>query len=389
MKLLVILSRIPFPLEKGDKLRAWHQIRYLSSRCELHLCCLNDAGEVPGAEEALRPFCKSLTIIPLHKSSIYANLFASLFTSNPLQVAYFYSAHAHNIIRQLIRDIAPDHIYCQLLRVARYVEDCALPKTIDYQDVFSKGYERQAPNVSLFLRPVFRREAKLLRRFETKIFSWFDHHSIISVADREEIDHPQKGKIAIIHNGVDFEYFKPMNRKKDIDILFTGNMNYPPNVLGAEYLVKEILPELLKVMPNIRVMIAGATPTAAVKAMASEHVTVTGWVDDIREAFARSKVFVAPMTIGTGLQNKLLEAMAMNIPCITSPLANASLEAIPEEQVLVCSSVEAYVKEIQRLLNNQEIADGLADRAYDFVCKQYQWDQQTEKLFRVMQLRNA
>ncbi len=388
MKLLVILSRIPYPLEKGDKLRAWHQLRYLSQKCELHLCCLNDAGPVPGAEEALRPFCKSLTIIPLNKAGIYANVIKSLFTAAPLQVGYFYNYSAHKKISELIDRIAPDHIYCQLLRVARYVHDCKLPMTLDYQDVFSKGYERQAENVSWIKRPVFRREARLLRRCETEIFSWFDHHTIISKTDRDEIQHPRRDQISIIHNGVDMDYFSPMQRDKDIDLLFTGNMNYPPNILGAEFLVKKILPELIRIRPGIRVMIAGATPTSSVKSLASENVLVTGWMDDIREAFARSRVFVAPMTIGTGLQNKLLEAMAMKIPCITSPLANAALEANPGEHILECANEQEYVQAILRLLDDHQYAQQLADRALQFVTQNYQWDNETEKLWQFINAAN-
>jgi polysaccharide biosynthesis protein PslH len=380
MKLLVLLSRVPYPLEKGDKLRAFHQIKYLAEKFDLHLCCLNDAGDIPGAEESLKPYCKSLHIINLSKITIYWNVLKSFLTAKPLQVGYFYSCKAKRKINNLIKEIAPDHIFCQLLRVAEYVKELDIPKTIDYQDVFSKGYERQASSVSWILKPIFKREARLLKLYESRIFDWFDQHCIISQPDRSEIDHPDRDSIRIVHNGVDLDYFKPIESIKNIDILFTGNMNYPPNVSGVEFLIHEVLPILNKLKPSLKVMIAGVNPSRKVLSLASGQVEVTGWVNDIRDAYNRSRLFVAPMMIGTGLQNKLLEAMAMKLPCITSPLANAALEALPGEQILICESAEEYVKEIIMLLENNDIVERIASNGQDFARNNYNWQRETEKL---------
>lgn len=385
MKLLILLSRIPYPLEKGDKLRAYHQLRYLSQFCEVHLCCLNDAGAVPGAEEALKPFCKSITIIPLKRRNVLWNLSKALFAGLPMQVGYFYNCAAHTKISSLIKEIAPDHIYCQLLRVAKYVKGVDIPKTIDYQDVFSKGYERQAHNRSWFSKPVFYREARLLKKYEAKIFPWFDHHCIISEPDRQELSFSGKDRVEIIHNGVDMEYFVPVEHMKDVDILFTGNMNYPPNVMGAEYLVKKILPLVRESLPGVKVMIAGANPSQRVLSLASENITVTGWMDDIRPAFARSRIFVAPMMIGTGLQNKLLEAMSMKVPCITSPLANDALKAKAGIDIGVCDSPEEYAASVIDLLGHTEKSLQQAEQAYEFVKRHYSWEAETRKLFQLMQ----
>lgn len=385
MKLLMLLPRVPYPLEKGDKLRAFHQLRYLSSFCEVHLCCLNDAGDIPGAAAALAPYCKSLTIIPLKGTGICWNVFATLFTGIPFQAGYFYSHKANRKIHQLIKEIAPDHIYCQLLRVARYVKDVKIPKTIDYQDIFSKGYERQAENHSWIMRPVYNREARRLRKYEEQIFSWFDHHCIISETDRRELSFAGKEQVAIIRNGVDMDYYVPGEGEKDTEIVFTGNMNYPPNVLGAEFLVNGILPAVQKELPGTRVMIAGANPSPRVQGLASDQVKVTGWLEDIRQAFDRSKVFVAPMMIGTGLQNKLLEAMAMKVPCVTSPLANSALGAQRESEILVCETIEEYAKAITGLLRDPERRKSQAESAYAFVKSHYSWESETRKLFELMQ----
>jgi polysaccharide biosynthesis protein PslH len=384
MKLLVLLSRIPYPLEKGDKLRAYHQLRCLSAKFEVHLCCLNDAGSVPGAEQALSPYCKSFTIIDLSRSSVYWNLLKALFTGKPFQVGYFYSGHARRKISELIREIQPDHIYCQLVRVAEYVKDVKIRKTIDYQDVFSKGYERQASMVPFYFRPVFKMEACRLKRYERRIFDVFDHHTIISLPDRKQVDHPKREEIQIVHNGVDFGFFKPSHAIKDVDILFTGNMNYLPNVTGVEFLVNEVLPIINNKLKGVRVMIAGSQPAKRVLALATEQVNVTGWVDDIRTAYGRSKIFVAPMQIGTGLQNKLLEAMAMKLPCITSSLANAALGAEHGKEILVCNSPEEYAGSIVSLLSDSGRSGEIARNGFDFVNRNYTWEKETEKLSQII-----
>ena len=133
---------------------------------------------------------------------------------------------------------------------------------------------------------------------------------------------------------MDTEFYKPVKRKKEYDLVFTGNMGYPPNVNSVIFLTEKILPVVRKKMPDIKIMFAGASPDPKVKAVNSENIKVTGWVDDIRNYYAKAKIFIAPMQIGTGLQNKLLEAMAMKIPCISSPLANNALEAEDGKEII-------------------------------------------------------
>jgi hypothetical protein len=138
MKLLVILPRVPYPLEKGDKLRAYNQIRFLSKTNEITLCALNDTKLHPNAKSELKPYCKRLYILNISKWSIILNLFKALFKGIPFQVGYFYNRKAKQQIQQIINEVQPDHIYCQLIRVAEYVKNNSTPKTIDYQDVFFK-----------------------------------------------------------------------------------------------------------------------------------------------------------------------------------------------------------------------------------------------------------
>jgi len=188
----------------------------------------------------------------------------------------------------------------------------------------------------------------------------------------------------VIINGVDTNYFKPIQREKKYDIIFSGNMGYPPNVNAATFLVRNILPLIQKTLPNVRIVLAGASPHAQVLELKSEKVTVTGWVDDIREYYAAAKLFIAPMQIGTGLQNKLLEAMAMKIPSLTSPLANQALNARDKEEILIGKNEQEFADLIIDLLTHPGKAELLADRGYEFVHQNFNWASATSKLEKLM-----
>ena len=380
MKIFVLLSRFPYPLEKGDKLRAYNQIKFLSKNNEIHLCTLNDTKLDEKSISALEPFCKSITVINLSKFAMLINVIKAFLTGKPLQVGYFYNSAAQKKINWLIKTIRPDHIYCQLLRVAEYVKEQNIPKTLDYQDVFSKGVERRSLTSPWYFKPILKIEYKRLLKYENEVFNYFDNKTIISKPDRDLIPHPEKDKIEIVINGVDTDFFKPMNIKKEYEVVFIGNMGYPPNVNAAEYLAKKILPLVHKQKPDVRLTLAGASPHANVLALKSDKIEVTGWVEDIRECYAKSKIFIAPMQIGTGLQNKLLEAMAMKIPSITSDLANKALEAKNGEEILVGSSPEQFAGHIVNLLNNDDLANTIAENGYKFVHRNYHWSAATRKL---------
>ena len=380
MKIFILLPRFPYPLEKGDKLRAYNQIKYLAKNHEIHLCTLTDIKLDNKHIKALEPFCKSVTVINLSKPGILLNLFLAFFSGKPFQVGYFFSSKAQKKINKLINKIQPEHIYCQLLRVAEYVKNRHIPKTLDYQDVFSKGMERRSFSSPFYLKPILKIEYKRLLKYENEIFDYFDNKTIISKPDRNLIPHPEKDKIEIVINGVDTDFFKPMNVEKKYELVFIGNMGYPPNVNAAEYLAKEILPLVHKQKPETKLTLAGASPHTSVIALKSDKVEVTGWVEDIRECYAKAKIFIAPMQIGTGLQNKLLEAMAMKIPCITTPLANKALEAINGKELLVGNSPDDFAKHIINLLDNEDMANNIALNGYNFVHGKYNWDAATGKL---------
>ena len=385
MKLLVVLSRFPYPLVKGDKLRAFHQLKYLSRHHEIYLVTLNDQRLPEEDINMVKSFCKELHIIQLNWRTKFVHLLFFLFKGLPLQCGYFYSRKAKRTIDRLMNTIKPDHIYGQMIRVAEYIKTAPVRKTIDYQDVLSKGIYRRYKKASFFVKPFLYLEYKRLIRYEAAVFPYFDHHTIITGVDRDLIPHPEFQKIEVVANGVDFDKYAYKGQSKIYDLIFTGNMGYAPNIDAAEYLARQIFPELKKSFPEITLVICGANPSYKIRALADRHITVTGWVDSIADYYAQSRIFIAPMQMGTGLQNKILEAMATGLPCITSSLAGKPLENIKSgKEIIICNSTTGYVESVALLLNDPDLYREMGMNGLSFAQANYNWENTTKKLENIM-----
>ena len=376
-----MLSRFPFPTEKGDKLRAYHQLQELAQYWEIHLICLTEHTVSNTQQEKIKPFVKSLHIYHLNRFLILWNVFLQFFGNKPFQVGYFYQKRIHQKVKLLLEDIKPNHIYTQLIRTTEYVKnyhDCK--KTLDYMDTLSAGMKRRVATEPFYKKWFFKAEWKRLARYENLVFDYFDIHTIISEQDRDLIAHPSRAKIIVIPNGVDKQYFdRTIDRPTpEFDIVFTGNLSYPPNVEAVKFIATKLKPEALKQGLNLKILISGANPSAEILKFSNE-VEITGWVEDIRDSYAKGKLFVAPMFIGSGLQNKLLEAMAMKLPCITTPLANNALGASSSE-ICLAETPEEFIQWISMLLNDQQFSLNLAENGCRFVQQHFDWQQTTAKL---------
>jgi sugar transferase (PEP-CTERM/EpsH1 system associated) len=387
MKIAVLLSRVPYPLEKGDKLRAYHQIVGLSRRHEIYLIALCDSSSHPEATVQLQPFCKELHILKISRWSKFWNVCRFFFKGLPFQCGFFYRKKAQRQIDRILARVQPDVLYGQMVRVAEYIKGKDIPKVIDYQDVLSKGMHRRYEQASWWLKPFFKAEFRRLQCYEKKILPLFDRRTIITAVDRDLIPNPAELPIEVVPNGVDFEHYSYQGEAKIYDLIFTGNMNYPPNINAAEYIVNQLLPLLKKHFPQLTTVICGASPSPRVAALARADVIVTGWVDNIAEYYAKSRIFLAPMQLGTGLQNKLLEAMSMQLPCITSPLAGKPLmhSNNTNNNFIVCNSKTDYIEAITLLLTNPEKYREIANNGYRFVRAHYEWKASNELLLRILE----
>ena len=386
MKILFAASRFPWPTLKGDKLRAWFQLRELGKRHEIHLVALDDTGKAERYREKVEPFCASVTIIPLPLFQRAANLAAGVFNDKPFHCNYFHSPAARRKISEIILAEHIDICFIQLIRMAPNTP-FGLETTvyfIDYMDAFSAGMERRARRASFWQRGLLRLETRRLRSYEENSANWFEGASIICEADKKVFSEKAQAKIEVSPNGLNREFLNwDGNEEKDFDLIFTGNMSYPPNVQAATYLVEKILPELKNLNLSPRVCLAGAHPASEVQALSDDDVEVTGYVPDLRPWLSRARIFVAPLFTGSGLQNKLLEAMAMGLPVIATELTNAALEAKENEQILIGRDPLSFAQKILGLLEDREKQQALGKAGRSFVKERYDWgafSQQLEKL---------
>lgn len=380
MKIVVLTSRIPYPLEKGDKLRIFHQIKHLSKTNEICLICLNEGADDVDTS-VLQELVTELHIVKLAKWKIPFRLIFALFHNLPFQVEYFLERKNKKKIEGIIQQFKPNHIYCQLIRASEYVKDLfQFEKTIDYMDAFSAAALRRAKTEKGFQKLFWKIENERVKKYERSIYDYFNQHSIITEQDRNLLAIPSNKKISIVPNGVDTSYFENLHMAKRYDIVFAGNMNYPPNIAAAIFLVEEILPKLKSQFPEVTMLIAGANPSADVLNLASDRVTVSGWMNDIREAYCQSRVFVAPMFIGAGMQNKILEAMSSELPVITTTLAAEAFKEKHLSKVIEANSSFEFAKAIQYYLLNEgaQVSDGKKNRIY--LEEKYSWKISNQKL---------
>ncbi|PKL89216.1 MAG: hypothetical protein CVV23_06090 [Ignavibacteriae bacterium HGW-Ignavibacteriae-2] len=375
MKIFYLLSRIPYPIDKGDKLRAYHQLRILSRNHEIYLFALNDETNISVEHDELKKISVKYFIKHLTKLDILISLLKGFFSDLPFQTSYFNSKKTQSLVKNELLKFQPDLIVCQLIRMAEYVPDSIqAPQIIDYIDVLSKGLERRKSNSNFLMKPIFRSEYKRVLKYEEQVFNRFNNGVIITENDRNALPFNRKNEVKVIPNGIDFNHFYPLDKPKDIDLVFAGNMSYPPNIDAVEFIVKKVLPILKLSSSDIKFYIVGASPARRVKKLANENVIVTGWVNDIRDYYARSKVFVAPMQIGTGLQNKILEAMSMSLPCIVSSLAQGGIQAENNKNIFVADDPVKISELIILLLSNEKLRNSVGENAREFIVNNYDWE---------------
>lgn len=382
-KLAVIVSRFPYPLEKGDKLRAYYQIKELSNDFSITLIAISDIAIEDSSKEHLSQFCDKIVILRLKKLMILIQLIKCFFSDKPFQIGYFYDPFIKTKIKKVLDELQPDHIYCQLIRTTEYVKNYhSCYKTLDYMDTLSKGIERRIEKSPFIWKWLFRSEAGRLGRYEQKIFTYFENKTIISDQDRDLIQHPERKKIHVIPNGIDGKFFDYPITEKKYDLVFVGNLSYAPNVEAVQFISL-----IAKRKPELKILISGASPSNQVKKLIQQNsnMSLKGWVEDIRQSYAEGKIFIAPMMIGTGMQNKLLEAMALGVPCITSPLANNAIKGDDMKNIVVASDLDEFILKIDHLLQNSELRTEIGRSGCEFVKSQYTWQKTTKVLSSIIQ----
>ena len=387
MKIIVISPRFPYPLEKGDKLRLYYHIKHLSFEHQVVLISLSDNEVKPNDIDHLKEFVTELFLFKLSKFTIAKNLFKAFFSKLPFQVHYFFDKSIKNDILDIIKKENPDIIYNQLIRTAEYTKDLDYFKVIDYMDSFSEGMRKRIKTSFFPLNILYKAEYKRIKRYESDIFTYFQKHLIISEQDKNIFEKKIREKLIILPNGVNTQYFTPMKVNKKYDIGFVGNMGYRPNILATMFLANSILPELKKDNKNIKVLIAGARPAWRVKKLQDKNIEVSGWLEDIRIAYSEIKVFVSPIFTGIGQQNKILEAMAMEIPVITTSTVNNAIGAEDGKNILIADNKDEFYYSISKILHDPILEQSIGEEGRRFILENYNWDIQKENILKIFKIK--
>ncbi len=379
------LSRIPYPLEKGDKLRAYHQIKaFLSQGISLTVVCFHFEKLQHDQKKHLESLGGEWHFIQLHKWRVPFQFLRIIWTKLPLQVILFYNQRAHKRFKEILVNGQPDHLYAQLIRTAEYVkEETNFDKTLDYMDSFSAGLKRRAQHAPWYERWLYEWEYEKVKQYEHGVYHYFDHHTIISKTDAENTGIPHF--IDIVSNGIDASFIEaPVLAEYPNAVVFTGNMGYPPNVESALRLGKKIMPLVWHHCPETPLIIAGAEPHRTILSQLSDpRIHITGWLPDIKSAYQQGKVFVAPMTLGSGMQNKIIEALAMGKSVICSPLVAKAFDA--EVQLLLDIQMDdiQFAEAIIKHLSPDFSFD--VQRSKQIVQKHFSWSKTSQQLLQLFQ----
>lgn len=397
-KIVILGSRFPLPLIKGDRVRLYHHIKVLSVHADVHLICLEE--DYPGHEdlERLRPFCKSMNIHVLPVAKRKKNIVCHMSSSMPMQVRYFYDIYIKQLIQWQIKELHPDHVFVQLIRMAPYVEGLSdeltgplshdgsrgnVTMSLDYMDSMVLN-DLAGSYLNNGLKKLLQgRERRLVQAYEREVFDWFDHHYIISERDKVHLDAKHSDQVDILSNGVDTRYYAPFAQGKYIsyDALFCGNMSYPPNVAAGQ-LIKD---ELSGLCDAYKFVIAGANNDQLSNTVKPKNCTILGFQEDMRDMYHAARLMVVPIFSGSGQQNKVLEAMACGVPTIVSTFVNEAIGAKAGIEVLIADDMTTFAKRIKELLSQPEKYRSIQKAGRSFVEQRFDWNVNSKALIDALQ----
>ena len=380
--LLLLIHRIPYPPNKGDKIRSYNLLKHLAQHYRVHLATFvddeDDWQHVPKVQE----MCASSHFARLSPLAGKVRSLGALMAGRSLSFDYYRDAGMQRWVDQAMRSHGIERVLVFSSPMAQYAE--AYPqarRVVDFCDVDSDKWGQYALQKRWPMSWVYRHEAKALLAYERHVAASTDASLFVSEPEAElfrTLAPESAAKTGYFNNGVDTDYFSPERDyarpygEQERAVVFTGAMDYWPNIDAVQWFAADIFPQLRARFPDVRFVIVGARPTPAVQALAQQPgIVVTGTVPDVRPYIAHAALTVAPLRIARGIQNKVLEAMAMARPVVTSPQALEGIDATPGAELVLADGADAFVAAISTLLNQSDPAMGQAARAR--VERQYSW----------------
>lgn len=392
LRLLYLCHRVPYPPDKGDKIRAFNEIRSLSRRHRIHLLTLADS-EVPDLSP-LEQMCERVEVFPVQRSVGYLRAALGILTPRPLTLAFFDSGDLRQRAEELARNERFDLVVVYCSAMAPYAEpfiEAGTPAVLDMVDVDSAKWAQYARYATLPMRPVYALEARRLREYEASLAGRFER-IVLATGNETRLlkELAPEAKAATVPNGVDLDFFRPLDlpRSPHPTLVFTGQMDYFANVDGMVHFSREVFPRLRLRFPDLELLIVGRSPAPAVRALDElPGVHVTGAVGDVRPFLARAWAFVAPLRIAQGVQNKVLEAMAMNVPvvCTDKVFAGLSEGGFRHGRDLLAASTDQGLEEsLASLLGDAQARAHLAESARRRLSLAYRWTSNMDRFEEIL-----
>ncbi|MFC4291678.1 TIGR03087 family PEP-CTERM/XrtA system glycosyltransferase [Sphingorhabdus arenilitoris] len=397
-EILFLAHRIPWPADRGDKIRSYHILQHLAQMGPVHVGSFADDDRDMSFVAEMEPNFASVHAEKRVKPQWQAGLEA-LRSGRPISVESFASPSMANWVNSVLASRPISHIFVFSGQMAQYIPDDFAGRIImDFVDVDSAKFERYASEGGAFMRWVNRREGRLLAAFEHQVAARADASLFVSEAEAA-LFRQRSGLSADIvlpiGNGIDTISYDPLAdipRAKGVPrgkiIMFTGQMDYRPNIEAVDDFARRAMPAILQRHADAKFIIVGRSPTDAVKALANlPGVTVTGAVDDVRSWLTAAHVVAAPLRIARGIQNKVLEAMAMAKPVVASAAAAEGIEATDGVHFHVAANIGEEIEKICALLSDAEAAKRLGISARLHVQQHYSWDGQLAPLDALMSIK--
>lgn len=389
--LLYLVHRIPYPPNKGDKLRSYHILKHLAARHRVFLGTFADDPDDLAHVETLRAMCAGLCVVELNPRLARLRSMSGFAANEPLSIAYYRDATLARWAKQVVKNEAIDACIVFSSAMAQYVEGTLSPDRIliDFVDVDSAKWSQYAASRWWPLSWVYRREGSRLLAFERAVAARASCAFFVTDAEADLFRRLAPGcttRIETIGNGVDADRYAPVPGQPSpfqpgtLPIVFTGAMDYWPNIDGVRWFAAEMLPRLRELQPAAHFTIVGMRPSSAVRALAAADVTVTGTVPDIRPYLQHAAVVVAPLRVARGVQNKILEAMAMGRPVVATDACAVGIDAVDGRDLRVAGGPDEMVGAIDALLKNRTAAEAMGRAARERIVSAYTWDAQLSRL---------
>lgn len=380
-QVLYLAHRIPHPPDKGDRIRTYHLLRSLSKRADIHLACFADEPVGRSDLEVLARLCRRVGVIPLGGLARRVRILRSLASGRTATEGAFESPAMRTLVAQWCLETPFRSVVASSSGMVQYLqggEAGAIPAVVDLVDVDSQKWADYGASGRGPMAWLHRLEGRRLAALERSIPGWAHAVTLVSEAEAELFRRSgNSGPIHPVTNGVDLEAFRPCNpvAEWDASCVFVGALDYRPNVEGVAWFCLEVWPEVLARRPASRFVIVGRRPSAAVRRLVNlPGVELVGQVPDVRPYLAASAVAVMPLRVARGVQNKVLEALAMGKAVVASPGAVEGIRAEPGVHLLTATSPREWVEAVIRLLDDRGLGRSLGEAGRAYVERAHSWD---------------